>query len=259
MLPPITPVVRMLLILNIGLFILDNMLGLDILALHLPGSSQFYPFQIITYMFMHGSISHLVFNMLALVMFGSLLERIWPPQRFLFFYLACGVGALICHLGISMWPLQNIESILQSFSASPNYDDFVRYFNRLDNYYSGISSDPAVIEMSNMLSRGDYSQVSQMTQQMGDLYQRLLDRSLVGASGSIYGLLVAFGLIMPEAEMMLIFLPIPIKAKYFIPILIGIELLLGMGNLHGDNVAHFAHLGGALFGALILLWWWRKR
>ena len=169
--------------------------GMNILAMFYPTSDYFAPYQIITHMFMHGSISHLFFNMFAVFMFGPPLENLWGAKRFLFFYLFTGFGALILHL-------------------------FVKY---LELHYLGANPLPANVPV-------------------------------LGASGAVFGLLVGFGLNFPNTQLMLLFPPIPIRAKYFVAGYAVIELFLGLGNFN-TGIAHFAHLGGALFGLLLILYW----
>jgi membrane associated rhomboid family serine protease len=169
--------------------------GMDILAMFYPSSVYFAPYQIITHMFMHGSISHLFFNMFAVFMFGPPLENLWGPKRFLFFYLVTGFGALFLHL-------------------------FVKY---IELHYMG--ADPISVNVP-----------------------------VLGASGAVFGVLVGFGMNFPNTRLMLLFPPIPIKAKYFVAGYAVIELFLGLGNF-SSGVAHFAHVGGALFGLLLILYW----
>lgn len=171
--------------------------GKYILAMFYPTSEYFAPYQIITHMFMHGSLSHLFFNMFAVFMFGPPLETMWGPKRFLYFYLFTGFGALILHMLVKFIELQ----------------------------YLG--ADPLTANVP-----------------------------VLGASGAVFGLLVGFGMNFPNTQLMLLFPPIPIKAKYFVAGYAVIELFLGLGRF-STGIAHFAHLGGALFGLLLILYWRR--
>jgi membrane associated rhomboid family serine protease len=204
--PPISDVTRHLLIINVILFLAGFVIDTNMLALYFPLSSSFQPYQILTHMFMHGGFIHLFFNMFALVSFGSLLETVWGPKRFMFFYFFCGLGA---------------AAVMT----------FVHYL--------------------------DYEKVKLFSDYTPDLIDQLFP-PMVGASGAIYGLLAAFAVLFPEATIALMFIPIPMKAKYIVPIFIILEFILGKGSFSGDNVAHFAHFGGAIFG-LILVLIWRKR
>jgi membrane associated rhomboid family serine protease len=232
----IPPVVKNLLLINILMFVallIFQSRGTNLnseLGLYNVASSEFRPFQIITHMFMHGGAMHIFFNMFALVSFGAILERVWGPKRFLLFYLITGMGAVILYSVI-------------------NYMEYSELVSRMnENEVEFVRANGLEIIQSNRNFTGD----------MGILNANLFT-PMVGASGAIYGLLVAFGLLFPNTEMMLIFLPIPIKAKYFIPVLILMEYYAGMANNEGDNVAHFAHLGGALFGFILVRLWSKNR
>jgi len=190
-----------------------------------PDSPFFKIWQLITYMFMHGGFAHIFFNMFALVMFGSVIERILGPKRFLNFYLICGLGALVLQYGIQAFEVYNIAG---------------------------------TVKASQFLNSNSGTLNLHITKEQWDTLLSIYGTPLVGASGAIYGLLLAYGYLFPNAELMLIFLPIPIKAKYFIPILIVIELVLGFSNA-GSSIAHLAHVGGALFGFILLKVWGIKR
>jgi membrane associated rhomboid family serine protease len=193
----------------------------DILGLHYFSASKFQAWQLVTYMFMHGGFSHLFFNMFSLWMFGRTLERIWGGYRFLVFYLVCGIGAGLVQEGVWWYEVREMLS----------YESY--------NLGTGV------------ISHADFL-IHYLPTYLNNVYLT------VGASGAIFGLLLAFGMLFPNAEMFLMFIPVPVKAKYFV---IGygiIELFLGVNNFSGDNVAHFAHLGGMLFG-YFLIKYWRKR
>ena len=251
-----TDVVKHLLFINVIMFLASNLFDLtDMLALHFPASDKFEPYQIVTHFFMHGGFAHLFFNMFALVMFGSALEMRWGPKRFLFFYFFCAFGAAILHMLYTYWDLSQIESAIQSFRAAPSYDTYWSFFNDvpLDNLNKAYRDQ--VNEVSGLLNSGDRTMIARGAGLMQEYLDFKMSIPVVGASGAIYGLLLAFGMYFPNAELMLIFLPIPIKAKYFIPILMLIELYLGFNQYAWDNIAHFAHLGGALSGLLLILYW----
>ena len=210
-------VVKNLLIINAILFLADVVsarFGIDlnsILGLHFFLASDFQPFQLLTYMFMHGNFAHLFWNMFALWMFGNTLENIWGAKRFLLYYLLCGLGAGLLQEGVQ----------------------YIEYTTQLANY-ENVNMGGAIIPM------GEY--LNYMT--------------TVGASGAIYGLLLAFGMMFPNSLIYLYF-AIPIKAKWFVIGYAVIELLMGIGST-GDHVAHFAHLGGMLVGLIIILIWKKK-
>ena len=235
----IPPVTKNLLIINVLMFLATlvfqfqnvNLVGL--LGMYYPLSPFFEPYQIATHMFMHGGIGHIFFNMFfGLFMFGSLIERTWGPKRFLFYYLATGLGAVALHLGVTHLEASSILNLLE--------ENGISYVIR-----EGASGWETALE-------------GVKTQNFTAEFERLnamIATPTVGASGAIYGLLLAFGMMFPNKELMLLFIPVPIKAKYFIPGLMLLELYLGVANFEIDNIAHFAHLGGALFGFLMLLYW----
>jgi membrane associated rhomboid family serine protease len=207
------PVVLNLIILNSLVFFAQITLGgpemvyaIDRFALHYVDSDLFKPYQFVTHMFMHGSFMHLLFNMLALFMFGSTLERVWGPKRFLTVYFICGLAAALAQMGSYAYDFQGFEAKYGS-----------------------------------------------------EQYQTALQFSAtVGASGAIMGIVASFGYLFPNTELFIMPIPFPIKAKYAIPGIIAIDVFSGIANLRGDPVAHFAHVGGALAGFLLVLFWNRR-
>ena len=251
----LTDVVKNLLIINVLLFLAGYAFNTDMLALYYPGSDKFQPFQLVTHFFMHGSPMHLLFNMWALVMFGAVLETVWGPRKFLFYYLFCAFGAALLHMGVDYINISPLQSSMIDFIANPNYADFQDFFDKVDMRILTIDGRENVQKMGALLSEGNMSPVPYAKDLMEQYIDLKKNIPVVGASGAIFGLLLAFGMLFPENELMLIFLPVPIKAKYFIPLLILVELYLGMNHFSWDNIAHFAHLGGALFGFLLILYW----
>jgi membrane associated rhomboid family serine protease len=249
----IPPVVKNLIAINIILWLASSItpglfsrMGVnvdltDILGMHYWASSKFNPAQLVTYMFMHGGFEHIFFNMFALYMFGGVLENLWGTKRFLFYYLLTGVGAGIVQQLFWAIEYQSVVTALNeaistnSVNALLNHQDILSHYFRLENI--GSLDAPALIEMKRMFLNLPIT---------------------VGASGAVFGLLLAFGWLFPEAKLMLIFLPIPIKARIFVLIYGVAELFLGVAQFSGDSVAHFAHLGGMLFGAILILYWKRK-
>ncbi len=229
-------VVKNLLIIN-GLFFLGTLamgsaLNLDLnryLGLHYPSSPDFGVWQFVSYMFMHGGFSHILFNMFALWMFGNVLENVWGPKRFLNYYLATGVGAAVIQMIVAYIRISVLEAGL-----SPEQIEIV--------YKEGYS----------VIQQGMNYQDSGM----GAL-NAIVNSTTVGASGAVFGILLAFGMMFPNS-LIYIYFAIPIKAKYFVIIYGAIELFSGIANSPGDNVAHFAHLGGMLFGYLIIRYWKQK-
>lgn len=203
----------------------------DMLSGYFYQSPNFRPWQLVTHMFTHApSITHIFFNMYGLFVFGSALERYWGSKRFLIYYFVCGFGAFFLHEAINYIEIQNLISQLSAAEVQDLYESGENY----------------------MLSTGDVNYDIKVS-----LY-RAINTGVVGASGCVFGVLLAFGMMFPNTELMLLFPPIPLKAKWFVMIYGAIELMLALQNSPGDNVAHYAHLGGMIFG-FILLKIWKKR
>ncbi len=250
----IPPVVKNLIAINIILWLASvvtpglftrwgvNVDLTDILGMHYWASSKFNPAQLITYMFMHGGIEHIFFNMFALYMFGGVLEQLWGTKRFLFYYLLTGVGAALVQQlfwTIEYYPVVNALNDAISANSGQTllgYQNILSHYFRLDNL--GAFDAPALIEMKRMFLNLPIT---------------------IGASGAVFGLLLAFGWLFPDVNLYLMFIPIPIKAKYFVFFYGIVELFMGVAQFSGDSVAHFAHLGGMLFGAILILIWRKKK
>lgn len=235
----LTPVVKQILIgclvMFIGTMLLESHPQYDlfrIFAMHYPSNPEFKPWQIVTHMFMHGSFSHIAFNMLGLLSFGNVLERVMGSKKFVQLYFLAGLGAIILHTAISVFRMYRISGLWL-----PDWDDL-----GLSQIGDRIVSDGMFIRSSE-----DIQSVF-----------RIFHSPLVGASGALYGIVVAFAVLFPNTELMFLLIPYPIKAKYLIPAIIGLDLFFGFSDFRWDPVAHFAHLGGAVTG-LIMIWWWRKR
>ncbi len=241
----ITPTVKQLLIINVLVYIGSQIVGPEayrLLALFYFESPNFQPWQLLTHMFMHASlpnITHILFNMFALYSFGSALEHFWGGKKFIFFYLSCGLGAALLQLVFNYYSVQEAVSLLNGhgFTASEAY---------------------ALLQGQSIPLNGRESLDMSLLNEAYGAY----NGPMVGASGAIYGLLVAFAFMFPNAELALLFIPVPIKAKYFVPGIIAIDLFLGFkGNSifgsGGTGIAHFAHVGGALIGFL-MMWYWKK-
>ena len=236
MMPKLTDAIKHLIIINVILFVAPQLLKLDltnIFALHFPKNEHFGVWQYVTHMFMHGSPMHLIFNMYGLWAFGTPLEQMWGRNKFLFFYFSAGIGAGIIYTLV-------------------NYYQFNGVYEQLINL--GLSTS----DIQNILTSGSYNDkiVTLSNTEMSEFYS-LYHTPAVGASGAIYGVLVAFGLSFPNAKLALIFFPVPIAAKYFIPVMILGDLFFGVTSYSIGNVAHFAHIGGAIIG-FIIAWYWKK-
>lgn len=235
----ITDAIKHLLILNVLFFVATSLYGdqmYEWFSLWFPKNGNFGMWQLVTHMFMHGGLAHIGFNMYALWAFGTPLERMWGRNKFLFFYFSAGLGAAVIHTGV-------------------NYYYFNEGLNALMN--SGIAKSQVMeIIGGGQYSPGWYDIAPKSTI---DNFLSAYNTPAVGASGAIYGVLVAFGMSYPNSELFLIFLPIPIKAKIFIPVLIGLDLFSGVTGygIFGQGIAHFAHVGGAIAG-FIMMWYWKK-
>lgn len=214
----IPPVIKNLVIVNALAFFATQIFGEETVfryfALHDVRSVYFRPYQLVTHLFLHGGLTHILFNMLALWMFGSILENLWGSKRFLIFYVLCGLGAAILHVGVLYMDLKDV------------YEQFLQL----------------PVDQQHALQYADNFKLNTAT---------------VGASGAVFGCLAAFGYLFPNSLIYVYFF-IPIKAKWFVIIYAALELWLGVQNSAGDNVAHWAHLGGALVGFL-LVFYWNKR
>ena len=236
----ITETVKILLIVNVifylgSLFIIKPIVATPLLALWFPEHPNFQYWQPLTHMFMHdlSSPMHIAFNMYALWMFGSPIENALGQKRFIFFYFSAGFGAALIHTLVNYYHFNNASEAIMALG-----------FNAQD--------------ITDILTSGSFSErIPRETAQ--SLYESF-SVPAVGASGAIMGVLVAFGMLFPNASLGLLFIPVPIKAKYFIPILVGIDLFSGVTgfSIFGANIANWAHLGGALFG-FIMMFYWKKQ
>lgn len=236
-----TPVVKQLLIINIIFFIGSQLVPIsyEYFAMFFPENPSFRVWQPITHMFMHGGIMHIAFNMFALVSFGSALEHFWGGKKFLFFYISCGLGSALLHTAVNYYFFEDTISTLTANG-----------FHKAD--------------ILNILSQGkiDTRWQSLVSVAQFDGFTSAYIGTVVGASGAIYGLLTAFAFMFPNAELALLFIPVPIKAKYFVPGLLLMDLFLGVKGTSlfgggGTGIAHFAHVGGAITGFL-MMWYWKK-
>ncbi len=232
----LTEAVKHILIINVILFFATQLYGDQMyqwLSLWFPKNNNFQWWQVVSHMFMHGNLMHIAFNMYALWAFGTPLERVWGRNKFLFFYFSAGLGSAMLHTGV-------------------NYYLFNEGLSALVN--AGMTEQ----QVLDIISKGQYSPdwyniADQSTIQN---FLSAYNTPVVGASGAIYGILVAFAFMYSEARLMLIFLPVPIKAKYFVPLLLAADLFFGISNVN-TGIAHFAHIGGALIG-FIMMWYWKK-
>ena len=260
-----TDTVKQLVILNVIFYIASNTIATaanDLLAIHFPLSSDFNWWQPLTHMFMHAempNLMHIFFNMFGLIMFGSALEQFWGWKKFLFFYISCGLGAALIHMGMQYYEFQKVlEAAADLQLSDETIHQIINVPFRDGNMYSGQKLAENIEPILEPL--GKYNLLNDTN------FKALFDASIiangraVGASGALYGIIVAFAFMFPNAELMLLFLPIPIKAKYFVPVLVLGDLFMGLKGdsiFGGGGIAHFAHVGGAVTG-LIMMWIWKK-
>jgi rhomboid family protein len=246
-----TPVMSNLIVINVVMLLAtytaSRVFDIDlvqIFGLHYPESEYFRPWQLVTYMFMHSGLSHLFFNMFSLWMFGQTLEVAFGSKRFLFYYLFTGLGAMSLHLFVLFLEIAPMQRAANEIIMNYTPEAFGAF---MDTYFPGRLSVPA-------------NTITNATTGSEIIYRcihGMMDVPTVGASGAVYGILLAFGVLFPNVRIFLLFPPIPLKAKWFVVIFALIEVYLGFMQ-PGSSVAHFAHVGGMLFGFLLLLHWKRN-
>lgn len=260
-------VIKNLLIINGLVFLAQNSLGSltiagmqgtewmnNTFALHHILSPVFKPWQLITHMFMHGSFMHLLGNMFVLWMFGSVLENLWGAKRFLIFYLVCGLGAALLHLGALYY--ENFH-LLADFNAYKSYPDVDKFLSFIDKYSvdAGYDGSPGFRIGRAWEAEPNNGQIAEQAMLLLNHFVNAdISRATLGASGAVFGCLAAFAYLFPNTYLYLYFF-VPIKAKWFVLIYIGFELTMAVNNSAGDNIARWAHLGGALVGFLLVYFW----
>jgi membrane associated rhomboid family serine protease len=227
------PVVKNIILINVLMLLVDfaakSAFGVDlamVLGLYFPKSDNFMPLQIVTHMFMHGGFWHIFFNMYALYIFGQVLENVWGPKRFFIYYIICGLGAALTHETVIAFQYNQLAQSLDP-----------------DSLQNVLNEGAALFRERQLFTDPDMQKL-----------QLLLNTPTVGASGAVFGILLAFGVLFPNTQLMLLLPPIPIKAKYFVLIYGGIELYMAVTQ-PGSNIAHAAHLGGMLFGYFMIRYW----
>ena len=262
------PVVKNIIIINVLVVLIQFLLvkyGInlgDYLGLHYWRSPKFHWWQFFTHLFVHGdpfdvgmTVMHIGFNMFALWMFGRILENVWGPRRFLIFYLICGLGAAFCHLLVLGYENSVFEKAFMLYQQNPTIDQFILFvkqhnldtipeFRQLQSFWE---ADPHCVNCA-----------AKSTSFINQYYVAMINTSTVGASGAVFGVLFAFGYLFPNTTLYFIPIPFPIKAKWVVAGYAAVELFSGLQNSAGDNIAHFAHLGGMLFAFILLKIWNNK-
>lgn len=257
-----TETVKQLLIINIIFFIGSQVVpsAYPMFSMYYPESNNFRFWQPLTHMFMHApmpNIAHIAFNMFALYSFGSALEHYWGAKKFIFFYISCGLGAVLLHTAVNYFQIHYLLNEISSLNFSSS-----EIHTLLNADYRSIFDENGQMVVGNIKTILEKANCNQ--EQFNSLMEASMmsQSTVVGASGAIYGLLTAFAFMFPNAQLGLMFIPIPIKAKYFVPGIIAVDLFLGFkgSSIFGagsTGIAHFAHVGGALCGFL-MMWFWKK-
>lgn len=251
----LTPAAKNILIINGIIFLFTTGYVIEWFGLRYILSPEFKPYQFLTYMWIHAGIGHIFSNMFAVLVFGPILERVWGSRKFFIFYLITGVGAGVLYSGVNFIENFNLENKVMRYTSQPSPESFRKlildeskeYYNQLYDFISGYSENPSneeyikeSISISNTILRNNN------------------DIPMVGASGAVFGILLAFAMLFPNMQLMLLIPPIPIKAKYLVLVYGFYEIWSEFNRMPGDNVAHLAHLGGMLIAYIILRYWKNK-
>ena len=234
--------------LNVIVFVATFVLSLQnidlngLLGSHYLGSPLFQPYQIISHMFAHGDFWHLFLNMWLFVMLGGFLDQLWGPKRFFFFFISCGLGAFFLYNIVGAYELYELRQALAFKYNMESIDQIIKH----------AAPNESINDLNRYIETKNYFVTLELNRYVG-----LVNSTMLGASGAVYGVLVAFGLYFKDAKLALLFFPVPIAAKYFIPVMILGDLFFGMTKYSVGNIAHFAHIGGALIG-FIIAWHWKN-
>lgn len=254
----LTPMVKNILLINVVVFLLSNFMSFDlvsILGLRYIFAESFRPFQFFSYMWMHGGFWHLFSNMFAVLIFGPMLERMWGPTKLLAFYLITGIGAGVLYAGVNFYEVRQVQNAAEMYVQSPNpelFNEFVvehgsHFYNRLYDFINTYAANPE-----------NAKYIAESKALAMQVYETKANIPMVGASGAVFGILMAFGMMFPNTVLYLLFPPIPVKAKYLVMFYGAYEIYSEINRSAGDNVAHFAHLSGMLIAFLLLKYWQNK-
>lgn len=255
----ITPVVQNLLIANVALFLVSAFLFpqlSDWFALYYIHSQYFKPFQFLTYMFMHADFWHLFSNMFGLMIFGPLLEQFLGPKKLLILWMVCGVGSGVLYSGYTAYRMNNLQDKVEAFESNPDPDAFNKLVVENRGFFQS-----SVFDFVDDFSRNpnDPNKISQAKQTLNAILEIQGNVPMVGASGALFGVLIAFAMLFPNTQLFLLFPPMPVKAKYLV-LFYGLYTIYNVVvNNPSDNVAHFAHLSGLVIGAILVYGWKKDR
>jgi len=254
----LTPVAKNILIINVAIFMISSFLKLPLseyFGLRVVFSSEFAPYQFLTYMWLHGGFGHILGNMIAVLVFAPMLEGVWGSKRFLTFYLICGVGAGVLYGTADFFEKLPLKQDAEAYLENPTPEGFERFIIQHKNPYFNLTGlgelSDAYYENENNLGV-----ISQTKRVVEETYEIFVTRgNMIGASGAVFGILFAFAFLFPNTELFLLFPPIPIKAKYLVFFYAMYEIYSEVNRTAGDNVAHLAHIGGMLIAFLLLKYW----
>lgn len=252
----LTPVVRVLLIINVLVFFVTNEFIIDQFGLHSFLSDKFNPIQLLTHMFLHGGFSHVFSNMIGLIVFGPMLETFWGPRRFTFFYFFTGIGAALLFSGINYFEMHDVYETIQAYRANPGFESFSGFIDQhAGSYYDRLL--PFIEQFKQFPNNSKNIQDSITI--ANRIFTNQVDEPMIGASGAIFGVIMGFGLLFPNTQLFLLFPPIPVKAKYLVIFYGAFEVYSGFYRAQSDNIAHFAHIGGMLFAFILVKYWGSQR
>lgn len=257
----LTPTVKRLLLFNAAFYFIQPLLHTDLsasLGLYSLLSADFAPYQFFSYMFVHAGLWHLFGNMFSLLVFGSMLERFLGARRFLILYMVCGVGAGMLYAGIDFYESRRMQADLTAYQQSPDPERFNIFLSqyaptlqrkeRMQRFIGAYAENPSIAAYAN-----------ESKKLVSTLFRERTNVPMVGASGAVFGILMAFGLLFPNLQLFLLFPPVPIRAKYLVFFYGLYELWAEMNRMPGDNIAHWAHLSGMLVSFLLIRYWQKGR
>lgn len=252
----LTPAAKNILIINGIIFIITSQFLINEFGLRYVFSDHFKPYQFLTYMWFHADFFHLFSNMFAVIVFAPILERVWGSRKFFIFYLVTGVGAGILYSGINFIENYSLERKINNYVNQPTPEGFRKLFlNEGKQYYNQVYN---FIEDEYFINPNSSEYINKSIGYANDLLKLKTDSPMIGASGAVFGILLAFAMLFPNMQLMLLIPPIPIKAKYLVLVYGFYELWSEFNRMPGDNVAHLAHLGGMLIAYIILRYWKNK-
>lgn len=255
----ITPVVKNILLINVGIFLIQSLLNLPLsswFGLRVVFAEDFAPYQFLTYMWIHGGFGHLLGNMFAVFIFGPLLEQVWGSKRFMTFYLITGIGAAAIYGGVDFIEKYQIKQDSEAYLQNPNPEAFSLF---IMDHKSGFQVERLANFADDYYDSPDNREfIDQSKSIVKTMYEQSVNIPMVGASGAVFGILMAFAMLFPNMQLMLLFPPIPIRAKYLVFFYAMFEIYSEINRTAGDNVAHLAHIGGMLIAFILLKFFWHK-